>query len=239
VAKPLWDWQVFQPLAASYAGSIVRLSGESLALFLSTEELTEFVHWRYGDAIPDQSQQDDIEALVAQAYEELMINPLIGTLFPLITDVIPDGALECDGATYNRVDYPNLYAALASPYIVDADTFTVPDLRGRTIIGAGAGAGLSTYASGDTGGEESHVLTTAELAAHSHGVTDPSHTHVEGIAAPNVTTVGPGAPQPTAIPAVGATGAAFTGISIQNTGSDSAHENRQPYFALRIAVWAM
>jgi len=219
---------------------LVRLSPDSLALFLDTEQwITERDEWLDGDLPVTDAQWDEIEALTAKGLTELMVdNLLIGTVFPLITDTLPIGALECDGATYNRVDYPALYAKLASVYIVDADTFIIPDLRGRAVVGAGSGTGLTTYASGDVGGEEAHQLVTAELASHSHGVTDPTHSHVEGIAAPNATTIGPGAPQPTAIPALGSTAAALTGISINATGSDTPHENRQPYFALRYAVWA-
>lgn len=60
-----------------------------------------------------------------------------------------------------------------------------PDLRGRFILGSGTGAGLTARSSGQTGGEENHTLTTAELPSHSHQVDPPStatsnngsHTH--------------------------------------------------------------
>ena len=38
-----------------------------------------------------------------------------------------------------------------------------PDARGRTLIGAGTGPGLTARALGATGGEESHTLTVAEI----------------------------------------------------------------------------
>lgn len=235
----LWDWTDIQALAANYRTVVVRLSAESLALFLSSEDLTKIGQWSVSGSKPTSTEANQIEEMTAQAYFELMTNVMLGTIFPLITDSVPEGALECDGTTYNRTDYPDLYAALASVYIVDADHFTTPDLRGRTVIGAGAGAGLSTYATGDTGGEESHVLTTAELAAHSHGVTDPTHTHTEITVTPTVITIGAGAPAPSAVPGVGVTGASATGITVNSEGADSAHENRQPYLALRYAVWAI
>jgi microcystin-dependent protein len=47
-------------------------------------------------------------------------------------------------------------------------TFNVPDFRGRTIIGAGTGAGLTARARGDKSGEETHVILPGELAAHAH-----------------------------------------------------------------------
>ncbi len=58
-----------------------------------------------------------------------------------------------------------------------------PDLRGRFPIGADADSGGS-YNKGATGGAAtatvtvaSHTLTTGEIPAHSHGVTDPGHGH--------------------------------------------------------------
>jgi microcystin-dependent protein len=45
---------------------------------------------------------------------------------------------------------------------------TLPDYRGRVIIGAGTGVGLSPRALGAVGGEEGHVLAIAELAVHHH-----------------------------------------------------------------------
>jgi len=139
----------------------------------------------------------------------------IGTVFATAAASVPPYSLLCDGSTYARVDYPDLYAVLDTAFIIDADTFSVPDLRGRVILGTGTGGGLSSYATGDTGGEESHTLSTGEL---------PSHSHTEGNATATAITIGPGAPAPSAIPSIGITG---------NTGGGGAHENRQPYLALQ------
>jgi microcystin-dependent protein len=138
----------------------------------------------------------------------------IGTIFASAAAAIPDYALACDGSVYNRVDYPELYALLDTAFIIDADTFYVPDLQGRVPIGAGSGGGLSSYSPGDTGGEESHTLVSGEM---------PSHVHSESTALAAVGAAIVGVPIPSAVPSVG-----FTG----STGGDGAHENRQPYLAL-------
>jgi microcystin-dependent protein len=39
---------------------------------------------------------------------------------------------------------------------------------GRVIVGCGNGTGLTTRAPGDTGGEETHLLTVGEIPAHTH-----------------------------------------------------------------------
>ncbi len=49
-----------------------------------------------------------------------------------------------------------------------------PDLRGRFILGAGAGPGLTERRVGQTGGEEAHALTLAEMPSHDHVVDPPA-----------------------------------------------------------------
>ena len=112
-------------------------------------------------------------------------------------------------------------------------TFNVPDMRGKVPAGldniGGTAAGLLNVskAMGLTGGEQNHILTTAELASHNHAVTDPTHAH--SLVWSN-TSAYASYPQGggNAATQVG-TFAASTGISIQNTGSGSGHNNMQPY----------
>ena len=80
---------------------------------------------------------------------------------------------RCIGGTLSRRLYRSLDTLLAAdsyPY-GDGDgttTFTLPDLRERFAMGSGAGAGLTARALGDDVGEAEHVLTVAEMAAHTH-----------------------------------------------------------------------
>ena len=61
-----------------------------------------------------------------------------------------------------------------------SDKFFLPDLRGRSLIGAGTGRGLSQRTMGDVGGEETHFLTQSELPSHSHGIQLLSSTGISG-----------------------------------------------------------
>ncbi len=45
----------------------------------------------------------------------------------------------------------------------------IPDTRGRNVLGTGAGTGLTARVIGASGGEENHLLTEAEMPAHTHG----------------------------------------------------------------------
>jgi len=160
---------------------------------------------------------------------------MIGTIIAYMTNTPPLGTLACDGATHLRVDFPDLYADLPAVFIVDADHFVTPDLRGRTVVGVGTGSGLSPRAIGDVFGEETHTLTVAELASHSH--VDTGHSHTESAAAPTAITIGAGVPAPSAIPAPSLTGAGSANLA--NSGGDGAHNNIQPSTALNYAVIAL
>lgn len=50
-------------------------------------------------------------------------------------------------------------------------TLTMPDARGRAIIGSGTGATLTARTHGDTGGAEDHTLTAAQMPSHAHAIT--------------------------------------------------------------------
>lgn len=77
------------------------------------------------------------------------------------------GWLHCDGASYLRSDFPDLFAGLggtASPWgLPDATHFKVPDMRDRGAVGAGTGV-LTTRKLGDYFGTE-----PSNMPNHSHG----------------------------------------------------------------------
>lgn len=85
----------------------------------------------------------------------------VGTVVAYAGVTAPAGWLMCDGATYQRSQYPALAAVLG---VADA-SFTVPDLRGRFLMGTSA-----SHPRAQTGGEETHTLTEAEMPAHAHPV---------------------------------------------------------------------
>lgn len=135
----------------------------------------------------------------------------------------PNGWLLCDGTAINRITYARLFSVIGTTYGVGdgTTTFNLPDLRGRTPIGVGTGAGLTARALADEVGAETHQLTEAELAIHYHGITN------------------------------GGAGAYFTGQdgadranawyqfgakNTNNAGSNGAHNNMQPSIALNFII---
>ena len=108
---------------------------------------------------------------------------------------VPDGWALCDG------------------------THGTPDLRGRFIVGAGQGNGLSNYVVGGTGGEEKHKLTVEEMPSHRHSykfkgadINDDWENDNE------LYSVSKKYYENTA--------------NTEKTGGDKAHENRPPYYVL-------
>lgn len=171
-------------------------------------------------------------------------NPFpIGLILPFGSSTIPDGYLPCDGSSVMVADYPELYAVIGNNYGGDSTSFALPQLNDNVVVGAG-----DTFAIGDSGGSTTVSLSVAELPSHNHSATaptviDPSHSHVESSAIPTAITIGPGVPAPSALPSVGSTAPALTGITvlapdIGYSGGDGAHENMQPYLALKYMIYA-
>jgi microcystin-dependent protein len=99
----------------------------------------------------------------------------IGVPWPWLTGTPPSGYILMDGSAVSRTTYAPLFALWGTTYGVGdgTTTFGLPDWRGRTIVGAGTGTGLTARTLNATGGNES-------LQAHDHGnTTDESaqHTH--------------------------------------------------------------
>jgi microcystin-dependent protein len=168
---------------------------------------------------------------------------VIGAILPYMSDDPPPHTLKCDGATYNRVNYPRLYAALSPVFQLTADTFFVPDLRSQFVMGAANDGEI-----GNNGGEAEHTLSVSEIPAHSHTNTPHTHSdtgHIHSIGGA-VTTLAfePGemlvltpSPLPGAT-SLGYAGITASGVTIDNTGGSEAHNNLPPYTKLNYCVLA-
>lgn len=98
-----------------------------------------------------------------------------GMISPYAGSSAPSGYVLCDGTAYSTTGtYANLFAVIGTTYGDDGvDTFRVPDLRGRTLVGAGTGTGLTARSRGDEFGAEETTLAETNLPAHTHEVRPP------------------------------------------------------------------
>lgn len=104
-----------------------------------------------------------------------------GSIKPTIAAAADAGYLLVDGSTVVNAQtlYPTLWAKLPGSW-KSGSSMVMADMRGRTLIGAGTGAGLTARVLGAANiGEELHLLAASEsgLVSHGHAVTDPTHNH--------------------------------------------------------------
>lgn len=77
-----------------------------------------------------------------------------------------------DGRLLSISQNTALYSLVGTTYGGDArQTFGIPDLRGRVVMGAGQAPGLPRFNPGETYGQLSTTLTTAQLPTHVHTLT--------------------------------------------------------------------
>lgn len=96
-----------------------------------------------------------------------------GSICYTAANFCPNGFLAAQGQLVSINNYQALYSLLGNNYggQPSAGTFGIPDLRGRSAVGTGQGPGLSTINLADKPGVETVTLTTANLAPHTHAVT--------------------------------------------------------------------
>lgn len=136
-----------------------------------------------------------------------------GTLIDFAGTAAPTGYIGCDGSAVSRATYSALFAAIGTTWGAGdgSTTFNLPDFRRRVAVGSGgSGTGTLGNAVGNTGGAETHTLSTAEMPSHTHSISNPG-----GVAASSGLTAG----------------ADFNFNALVNTnatGGGGAHNNLQP-----------
>lgn len=100
-----------------------------------------------------------------------------GSIFMYAGSTAPSGFLICDGSAVSRSTYSALFDAIGTMFGAGdgSTTFQLPDMSGRVAVGSSVNRHL-----GSTGGEESHVLISDEMATHDHEY--PQHGHGNDIA---------------------------------------------------------
>lgn len=157
--------------------------------------------------------------------------PDVGDIKYSITPTDHKNWLICNGRSLSRTEYADLFAMIGTTYgNDDADTFKLPDCRGRVLGAIGAGTGLTARSAGTLLGAETHTLTVGEMPSHSHGITDPGHTHGYQNQSGDQSTDNAFSTETAAdqVEYNQTTGNSTTGITINNTGGGGAHNNMQP-----------
>lgn len=227
------------PQGASSGLDADTLDGAEAAALEESAEIDTDIATHAAIAAAHHTRYADTEAV--SAAQTAQVGFLVGEvrMWAGPMSAVPSGWLMCDGTDVSRGGAnANLFAVLGTIYGAgdDSTTFTLPDFRDRTPMGASqdnVGAPATTVEGSPTpsGGAATHTLTVAELPPHGH---DISHTHditsVTGIglAGPNI--------------GIGAMGTMQTsGPSVSNsgmTGNGDAHPILDPYFAIHYIIYA-
>ena len=172
------------------------------------------------------------------------MDPFVGQLALFGFPFAPKGWALCQGQLLPIQQNTALFSLLGTTYGGDGRTnFALPDLRGRTAVGAGQGPGLSPYTLGSQQGVEQVQLAAAATPQHTHAF--PAFAATATTNAPNgalpaqgVATGGRGgSPVNTYAPASGAAAKPLAAAqAAAAAGGNGGHNNVQPSLALNWCI---
>ena len=144
----------------------------------------------------------------------------------------PRGWAFCEGQLLPISQNQSLYSILGTTYGGDGrTTFALPDFRGRAVMHAGTGPGLSPRNQGEKGGTETNTLTVAQM---------PGHTHPASIGVINSTGTdklnGIISALPGGFASTATSNEFLAGATTSNVGSGNDINNRQPYLAISYII---
>ncbi|MDR5876562.1 phage tail protein [Vreelandella gomseomensis] len=108
---------------------------------------------------------------VSHAQASCSTDSYIGSICTTAASYCPVDTMEAAGQALQISEYTALYSLLGTQYGGNGTTvFNLPDMRGRSTVGAGQGRGLTNVPQGAMRGTETVTLTTRQLPAHSHAL---------------------------------------------------------------------
>ena len=167
--------------------------------------------------------------------------PQVGEIRMFGGSTCPSKWLFCDGSTINRSTYSALFAVIGTTYGGGdgSTTFAIPTFKGRSPLGVGeSGAtGHTNHTLGSYGGEETHTLTEAQLAQHSHTRSVSASTSGKYkktcASGTNQNRVDSDGTSSTTGPY-----STTVNLTINNAGSNSAHNTMHPYETVNFIIFA-
>jgi len=172
-------------------------------------------------------------ALVSSPVQACSADPMLASMCVFAGNFAPRGWALAQGQNMAVSTNTALFSLLGTTYGGNGQTtFALPDTRGRSVVGAGQGTGLSNYQLGQTGGVETVTLTEAQLPSIAPTATvhaqsgagnsdNPSNNTWTALSRQNSYSNTP--PNVTMSP---------SSVTINSFGGGQSHENRSPYIAM-------
>jgi len=175
-----------------------------------------------------------------------MGSPYLSEIRIMAFTFAPKGWALCNGQTLPIAQNQALFALLGTTYGGNGTTtFQLPNLQGRAALHFGVDPFGTPYALGQTGGQPSHTLTSAETPAHTHtlnGAASPADAAPGGVT-PSPTLAlaqaaafeGTNPPAAVSLYSTSAANTTMAGVAVGQTGGQP-HENRQPFLTLNFCI---
>lgn len=164
------------------------------------------------------------------------MDPFLGEIRLLSFNFPPKYWAQCAGQLLAVNQNQALFSLLGTYYGGDGrTTFALPDLRGRVPVHMGQ-ADSGTYTIGQRAGTETVTLNANEMPQHNHMVQAVNSAGNDAVPIGHLLaqSIGTGQAQPGYVAAANTT--TLNPASIQPTGGNGAHENRQPFLAMNYCI---
>lgn len=142
----------------------------------------------------------------------------------------PKGWAMCNGQLLPINQNQALFSLLGTRYGGNGvTTFALPDLRGRMPVHMGG-----SFSLGQSGGEEAHTLTVAEMPQHMHA--PKANTGLATSTNPANALIGKQGRSGRALFGAPANLTSLHPASVTTAGASQPHENMQPFLGLNFAI---
>ena len=155
-----------------------------------------------------------------------MSQPFLAEIKIISWNFPPRGWAFCNGQQLPINQNQALFSLLGTTYGGNGQTtFGLPDLRGRAPMHLGGG-----FTQGESGGQEVHTVTSAEMPAHNHAVNATTVPGTVNTPSGNFLANSNVSPYRTD------TNTALNPVTVSPVGGSQPHENRQPYLVVNLII---
>ena len=158
-------------------------------------------------------------------------------LFPY--NFAPKTWAYCQGQLLGIAQNSALFSLLGTTYGGDGrNTFALPDLRGRAIVGSGSASqfGEGTFVQGQAAGQESVTLLQSNMPIHNHLWQGTSEAADKAPPTGNYLGAGRAQGMPAALYAAQSAPVVLAPTTCGVTGGTQPHDNMQPYLVLAYCI---
>jgi microcystin-dependent protein len=141
---------------------------------------------------------------------------------------------ECNGQLQAIANNTTLFQLIGTTYGGDGqNTFALPNIQGRTVVGTGQGPSLSSRILGEAGGQESVTLTVNQIPIHNHSLA--ANDGAEKSASPLGRIFGV-SPVSAKAYSSNASNVQLSSSAMSIFGGSQPHINLQPYLAVKCCI---